>query len=210
MALWWHVWSPRCEKISVRVTQEMVGTLPSAAAAAAAVPWMHPRALDAPEDLDSEEPSHNPRNWHTERGRVELGNWASQDVLGAPLSVKKPRRSALVAEHNQQNIQVQMGYSAPCLIPSDYLSLKKSFKRANLCHTRLLTHFMWGKYWFQDTTSTFLCVFYIKNNSIFSLHTVAFNSLKQNYMDSHLHDKISKKFWYKTKVDGLRFGSAFS
>lgn len=93
----------------------MVGTLPSAAAAAAvAAPC---QALDAPEDLDSEEPSHNPRNWHTERGRVELGNWASQAVLGALLSVKKTRRSALVAEHNQQNIQVQMGYSAACLIP---------------------------------------------------------------------------------------------
>lgn len=79
----------------------MVGALPSASAAAASVPC---DTLDVPEDPDSEEPFHKPHNWHTERGRVELGNWASQAVLGGLLSVKKirTRRNTLAVEYNQQ------------------------------------------------------------------------------------------------------------
>lgn len=170
MAGWWHLWSRSCEEISVPVTQEMVGTLPSSAAAAP-VPC---GALDAPKGPGSEEPSHNPHNWHRERGRVELGNWASQVVLEGLLSVKKirTRRNALAVEYNQQNIQVQVGCNAACLQTSDYLSLKNLFKTADLCHTRVLTPFMWGKYWLQDMTSTFLCVFYIqKQLYIFIAHS---------------------------------------
>lgn len=98
----------------------MGGTLPSTVPAAS-VPC---EALGAPEGPDSEQPSHNPHNWHMERGRVELGNWASQAVPGGLLSVKKirTRRNAFAVEYNQQNIQVQVGCSAACLDPSDYLS----------------------------------------------------------------------------------------
>lgn len=98
----------------------MGGTLPSTVPAAS-VPC---EALGAPEGPDIEQPSHNPHNWHMERGRVELGNWASQAVPGGLLSVKKirTRRNAFAVEYNQQNIQVQVGCSAACLDPSDYLS----------------------------------------------------------------------------------------
>lgn len=55
--------------------------------------------------------------------------------------------------------------------------------------------------------STFLGVFYIQET--FSLHTVAFSSLKQNHMDRHLHNK-KNNFGKGPKSMAMRLGSAFS
>lgn len=143
------------------------GALPSTAAAAAGPCG----ALDVPEDPDSEEPSHSPHNWHTGRGRVGLGNWASQAVLGGLLSVKKIRTriNALAVECNQQIIQVQVGCNAACLDPSYYSLLKL---RQLTCATPQFWHLLCEENIDPKIWQAHYCVFYIqKQFCIFITHS---------------------------------------